>query len=130
MFVDFNIFPSFHQQDTFLTTGLSKAKVRRNWLQHLKMPSNHSNIIGLPCKISKSCHYGLLRNRAFYTSQWPKKYFRKIARIATSRKRQFRSLKRKSENTFQYKLPPKTWGKSPQKPLSATRKCFFGHCDV
>ena len=50
------------------TTGLSKAKVQRNWLQHLKMPSNHSNIIGLP-----SCHYGLLRNRAFYTSQWPKK---------------------------------------------------------
>ena len=55
---------------------------------------------------------------------------RKIARIATSRKRNFRSPKRKSENTFQYKLPPKTWGKSPQKPLSATRKCFFGHCDV
>ena len=41
------------------TTGLSKTKVRRNWLQHLKKPSNHSNIICLPCKISKSCHWGL-----------------------------------------------------------------------
>ena len=56
-----------------LTTGLSKTKVRRNWLQHLKMPSNHSNTIGLPCQISKSCHFGLLRNRAFFTLQWPKK---------------------------------------------------------
>ena len=59
-----------------ITTGLSKTKIQRNWLQHLKMPSNHSNIIGLPCKMSKSCHYGLLRNGAFYTSQWPKKHFR------------------------------------------------------
>ena len=32
-----------------------------------------------------------------------------------------------SENTFQYKLPPKTWEKSPQKPLSTTRKWFFSH---
>ena len=41
------------------TTGLSMTKVWRNWLLSLKMPSNHSNIIGLPCKISKSGHWGL-----------------------------------------------------------------------
>ena len=36
----------------------------------------HQITLRLQCKISKSCHYGLLRNRAFYTSQWPKKHFR------------------------------------------------------
>ena len=55
---------------------------------------------------------------------------RKIAQIAISQKRHFRSQFQNSENTFQYKLPPKTWEKSPQKPLSATRKWFFGHCYV
>ena len=55
---------------------------------------------------------------------------RKIATIAISQKRHFGSQFQNSENTFQYKLPPKTWEKSPQKPLSATRKWFFGHCYV
>ena len=27
--------------------------------------------------------------------------------------------------TFQYKLPPQTWGKTPLKRPSATQKCFF-----
>ena len=31
---------------------------------------------------------------------------------------------------FSIQTTPQTWGKSPQKPLSATRKCFFGHCNV
>ena len=55
---------------------------------------------------------------------------RKIARIAISRKRHFRSPKRKNENTLQYKVPPKTWENSPQKPILAIRKWFFGHCYV
>ena len=42
---------------------------------------------------------------------------RKIARIAISRKRHFLSPKRKNENTLQYKVPPKTWENSPQKPI-------------
>ena len=46
---------------------------------------------------------------------------------ATSQKQHFRPKFQNSENTFQYKLPPKTWEKSPQKPLLATQKCFFGH---
>ena len=37
-----------------------------------------------------------------------------------------RSPKLNSENTFQYKVPSKTWGKSLQKPLSSTRKWLFG----
>ena len=56
--------------------------------------------------------------------------FVKSARIAISRKWHFRSPKRKNENTLQYKVPPKTWENSPQKPLLATRKWFFGHCYV
>ena len=55
---------------------------------------------------------------------------RKNTRIAISRKQHFRSPKRKNENTLQYKVPPKTWENSPQKPLLATRKWFFGHCYV
>ena len=55
---------------------------------------------------------------------------RKNARITISRKRHFRSPKQKNENTLQYKVPPKTWENSPQKPLLATRKWFFGHCYV
>ena len=51
-------------------------------------------------------------------------------RIAISRKRHFRSPKRKNENTLQYKVPPKTWENSPQKPILAIRKWFFGHCYV
>ena len=39
-------------------------------------------------------------------------------------------LKLNSKTTFQYKVPPKTWGNSPQKPLLDTQKCFFGHCYV
>ena len=54
----------------------------------------------------------------------------KIVWIAISRKRHFRSPKRKNENTLLYKVPPKTWENSPQKPLLATRKWFFGHCYV
>ena len=52
---------------------------------------------------------------------------RKMAQIAISQKRHSRPQFQNSENTFQYKLPPKTYEKSPQKPLSATRKWFFGH---
>ena len=51
-------------------------------------------------------------------------------RITISRKRHFRSPKRKNENTLQYKVPPKTWENSPQKPILAIRKWFFGHCYV
>ena len=46
------------------------------------------------------------------------------------RKNTFEWPKRKNENTLQYKVPPKTWENSPQKPLLATRKWFFGHCYV
>ena len=75
-----------------------------------------------PKKI-KIGHLGLFeKSRVLYVAMAEK---RKIARIATSQKRHLRSRKRKPENTFQYKLLPKTWGKSPQKPLSATRKVFF-----
>ena len=55
---------------------------------------------------------------------------RQTVRIAISRKQHFRSPKRKNKNTLQYKLPPKTWENSPQKPLLASRKWFFGHCYV
>ena len=54
-------------------------------------------------------------------------FLRKIEQIAISQKRHFRSKFQNSENAFQYKLPPKTWEKSPQKPLLTTQKCFFGH---
>ena len=36
-----------------VTTGLSRTKVYQKVLHILKMPLNYSNIIGLPCKISK-----------------------------------------------------------------------------
>ena len=57
-------------------------------------------------------------------------FIRSYVRIAISRKRHFRSPKRKNENTLRYKVPPTTWENSPQKPLLATRKWFFGHCYV
>ena len=47
-----------------------------------------------------------------------------------SRKRHFRSLKRKAETTLQHKVPLNTRENSPQKPLLATRKWFYGHCQV
>ena len=72
----------------------------------------------------------LSTNSRYYRHPWPPWILRKIVPIAISQKRHFRSQFRNSENTFQYKLPPKTWEKSPQKPLSATRKWFFGHCYV
>ena len=57
-------------------------------------------------------------------------FLRKNARNAISWQRHFRSPKRKNENTLQYKVPPKTWENSPQKPILAIRKWFFGHCYV
>ena len=91
--------------------------------KNVKVPPQSSQKIGQRGNAEKS--------RVLYVAMAENlRNLRKIARIATSRKRHLRSPKRKSENTFQNKLPPKTWGKSPQKPLSATRKCFFGHCDV
>ena len=60
----------------------------------------------------------------------PTTRIRSYVRIAIFRKRHFRSPKWKNENTLLYKVPPKTWENSPQKPLLATRKWFFGHCYV
>ena len=49
------------------------------------------------------------------------KLLRKSARIAISRKRHFLSPKRKTETTFQYQVPPKTWENS---------ETTFGHSKV
>ena len=73
--------------------------------------------------LSKNIHFNCFEYQLFC----PRAILRKIARIAISRKRHFRSPKRKNENTLQYKVPPKTWENSPQKPILAIRKWFFGH---
>ena len=39
-------------------------------------------------------------------------FWRQNAQKATPQKRHFRSQFQNSENTFQYKLPPKTWEKN------------------